>query len=89
MSKKFNPQLSSYKDSREASPYRNLNEPSKARPNPYHKYALPKQSPNHYREVSKNSRNSISKGKSNFAQQAAQSRGAPRNNQLGGLGSKL
>lgn len=91
VAKRYNPQLSGYKDSREASPYRALNEPARPRP-PYHQYALPKPSPSHYREASKNSRSSVSKGKipSAYAQQAAQSRGLPRNNnQLGGLGSKL
>lgn len=89
MSKKYNPQNSNYKDSRDASPYRTLNEPTKVRQN-YHHYALPKPSPSHYREASKNSRSSVSKTKvTPYAQQAAQSRGAPRNNQIGGLGSKL
>lgn len=82
--KRYNPQMSNY--SREASPYRNLNEPLRSKP-----YQLPpKVSPSHYRDISKNSR-STSKSKVGFASQAiTTNRGIPpRDNQIGGLGSKL
>jgi hypothetical protein len=79
--RRYNPQLSHYrdaKDSREASPYRALND----RNNGYsHQYILPRASPMHNRDPSRNSRSSVSKGKLTPVR--------PKDNEIGGLGSKL
>jgi hypothetical protein len=86
VTKKYNPQLSGYKDSREASPYRNINEPIKGRAYQY----PPKTSPNHYRDISKNSRSSTSKSKLGKGQLSGKVLvQQQRDNQAGGLGFKL
>jgi hypothetical protein len=81
---------SQYRDNRETSPYRNAPEP-RLRP-PAHQYNLPRTSPNHYRDASKNSRASASKsirGQPAPHPHAAPGRGPRETAQLTGLGSKL
>jgi hypothetical protein len=83
--------MSNYKDTREASPYRALNDPSRRRGAAY-QYPNPKASPNHYRDHSKNSRSTSKSKLVGLAPHASTqlTRGiGQRDNQIGGLGSKL
>lgn len=88
---------SNYRQTRETSPYRNINEPRGRiiQPAVGHQYNLPRNSPKHFRDVSKNSRSSATKSiRGNYnLQTSGLNRNPiapnPRDPPLTGLGSKL